>query len=57
MVALRSVSRLVADGFIKAASEKEAVHAYIQTAYKGVIKILSKMGISTIQSYIGAQNL
>jgi glutamate synthase (ferredoxin) len=54
-VALRSVSRLVTDGFIKAASEKASVHSYIQTAYKGVIKILSKMGISTIQSYIGAQ--
>ena len=31
------------------------MQAYIRTAYKGVIKVLSKMGISTIQSYIGAQ--
>ncbi|MCX5782548.1 MAG: glutamate synthase large subunit, partial [Elusimicrobia bacterium] len=32
-----------------------AIHNYIKAASKGVLKILSKMGISTIRSYRGAQ--
>lgn len=36
-------------------SHEKAVKNYIKAATKGVIKILSKMGISTIQSYRGAQ--
>ncbi len=34
---------------------EEAVAKYVKAVMKGVIKILSKMGISTIQSYSGAQ--
>ena len=33
----------------------EAVRRYIQAVHEGLLKILSKMGISTIQSYRGAQ--
>ncbi|QDI90008.1 glutamate synthase large subunit [Salicibibacter halophilus] len=33
----------------------ETVKRYIKTATKGIMKVLSKMGISTIQSYRGAQ--
>src|SRR5574341_1249086 len=33
----------------------EAVDAYITAVKKGLLKILSKMGISTIKSYFGAQ--
>ncbi|WP_044639933.1 glutamate synthase large subunit [Risungbinella massiliensis] len=33
----------------------DAVTKYIQTATEGIVKIMSKMGISTIQSYRGAQ--
>lgn len=36
-------------------SAQEAIQTYVQTATKGIVKILSKMGISTIQSYRGAQ--
>jgi glutamate synthase (NADPH) large chain len=32
-----------------------AVHGYIKAAGKGVLKIMSKMGISTVASYTGAQ--
>ncbi|MCK6473891.1 MAG: glutamate synthase large subunit [Planctomycetes bacterium] len=32
-----------------------AVYRYIKAANKGVVKVMSKMGISTIQSYRGAQ--
>jgi glutamate synthase (NADPH/NADH) large chain len=54
-MALRSVVDLVNSGYITGTNEKAAVSTYIKAAYKGVIKILSKMGISTIQSYMGAQ--
>ncbi len=54
-VALRSVVDLVNTGYITDTNEIAAVKSYIKAAYKGVIKILSKMGISTIQSYTGAQ--
>jgi len=36
-------------------SEKEAVKRYIKALDKGVLKVMSKMGISTYQSYCGAQ--
>lgn len=54
-VALDSVADLVKTGYISGYTEKKAVYTYIKVAYKGVIKVLSKMGISTIQSYMGAQ--
>ncbi|MGE4283762.1 MAG: glutamate synthase large subunit [Clostridia bacterium] len=34
---------------------KDAVKKYIKAVTKGVVKVMSKMGISTIQSYQGAQ--
>ncbi len=34
---------------------KTAVKKYIKAANKGIVKVMSKMGISTIQSYRGAQ--
>ncbi|PSR23330.1 MAG: glutamate synthase large subunit [Sulfobacillus acidophilus] len=34
---------------------KQATRTYVKAATKGVVKVLSKMGISTIQSYHGAQ--
>src|SRR3990172_9059197 len=36
-------------------SADEAVHQYLKAIKKGVVKIMSKMGLSTIQSYRGAQ--
>jgi glutamate synthase domain-containing protein 2/glutamate synthase domain-containing protein 1/glutamate synthase domain-containing protein 3 len=36
-------------------SYEEAVQHYLKACKKGVVKIMSKMGISTIQSYRGAQ--
>jgi glutamate synthase (ferredoxin) len=34
---------------------KYAVKNYIKAVYKGVVKVMSKMGISSVQSYRGAQ--
>lgn len=54
-VALESVTELVRNGYISGYTEDKAIHTYVKVAYKGVVKVLSKMGISTIQSYMGAQ--
>ncbi|MGY6571023.1 MAG: glutamate synthase central domain-containing protein, partial [Salinarimonas sp.] len=35
--------------------EKEVIHRYIKAVDKGLLKVMSKMGISTYQSYCGAQ--
>ncbi|MDL2229033.1 glutamate synthase large subunit, partial [Treponema sp. OttesenSCG-928-L16] len=39
----------------KTVSAEEREHNYIHAVTGGIIKIMSKMGISTIQSYMGAQ--
>ena len=39
----------------KDVSETEAVSRYIKSVNKGLLKVMSKMGISTYQSYCGAQ--
>ena len=36
-------------------SEKEIHHRYVKAVAKGILKVMSKMGISTYQSYCGAQ--
>ncbi|SDI27515.1 glutamate synthase large subunit [Natribacillus halophilus] len=46
---------LIKNGELSSYSYVEAVERYIKTATKGIMKVLSKMGISTIQSYRGAQ--
>src|SRR5262249_61154336 len=35
--------------------DKEAIKRYIKSIDKGLLKVMSKMGISTYQSYCGAQ--
>ncbi len=40
---------------IVALDEKTAFKNYVKSIEKGILKILSKMGISTISSYRGAQ--
>jgi len=53
-LAYEAISVLVEEGEIKLKSET-AIHNYIKAVDKGILKILSKMGISTLQSYRGAQ--
>lgn len=48
------INRKIKSGAIKM-SYSEAVDNYIKSNTKGITKIMSKMGISTIQSYNGAQ--
>lgn len=50
-----SLDDLIHEGLLKDIRHEEAVKNYLTAAKKGVVKILSKMGISTIQSYRGSQ--
>ncbi|MFB4163351.1 glutamate synthase large subunit [Alteribacillus sp. JSM 102045] len=50
-----SIDGMIKDQLIEGTSYVEAVQKYIKAATKGIMKVLSKMGISTIQSYRGAQ--
>ena len=43
------------DGLPQKVDEKELVKRYIKAIGKGLLKVMSKMGISTYQSYCGAQ--
>ncbi|MCA1020665.1 glutamate synthase large subunit [Halobacillus litoralis] len=54
-LAYESLRDLIETGQIEAESHADAVQTYIKAATDGIIKVLSKMGISTIQSYRGAQ--
>ena len=47
--------RDMADNDYVSKSADEAVEIYRKAVTKGIVKIMSKMGISTIQSYMGAQ--
>ena len=53
-LAYATIEDLAAEGDLEASKEK-AVQKYIKAAVKGVVKVMAKMGISTIQSYRGAQ--
>lgn len=47
--------QLIEKGLLTDLTYEKAVNNYIKGITKGVVKVLSKMGISTIQSYRGAQ--
>ena len=46
---------MIQQGLLKGLDDDEAVYRYRKAIKKGVVKVMSKMGISTIQSYRGAQ--
>lgn len=54
-LAMESVEDLVHQGIITNISPEKAVRNLIKALGKGVLKVMSKMGISTIASYTGAQ--
>ncbi|WP_312797213.1 glutamate synthase large subunit [Kocuria sp.] len=54
-LAMESAEELVRRGEIRGVTEEQAVANLIKALGKGVQKIMSKMGISTVQSYCGAQ--
>jgi len=54
-LAMESVEDLVRRGVITGTSPEKAVQNLIKALGKGVLKVMSKMGISTVASYHGAQ--
>ena len=54
-LAMESVEGLVRSGEIEGVDEYTAVHHLIKALGKGLLKVMSKMGISTVASYCGAQ--
>ncbi len=55
-LAIETVGELQRRGLLPAATDlARAKERYVHALYKGVRKVISKMGISTIESYCGAQ--
>ncbi len=54
-LAFESLDDMIRQGILVNITHEKAIKNYIKASTKGVIKVLSKMGISTIQSYRGAQ--
>lgn len=54
-LAFESVIDLIREGLLTDVSPNKAVKNYIKAAGKGILKVMSKMGISTVASYTGAQ--
>ena len=54
-LAFETIEELVCDGEIPDVDPPQAIRQYVLALTKGVLKVMSKMGISTLQSYRGAQ--
>jgi glutamate synthase (ferredoxin) len=54
-LAFETIDDMLRQGLLTGIDYKTACKNYLKAAMKGVVKVLSKMGISTVQSYWGAQ--
>ena len=54
-LAYESLGNMISEGMLPGVEYDDAVKKFRKAAVKGVVKTMSKMGISTIQSYRGAQ--
>ncbi|HET7696066.1 MAG TPA: glutamate synthase large subunit [Vicinamibacterales bacterium] len=54
-LAFESIADLIQEGHLPGLTYEKAVENYIHALNKGILKVMSKMGISTLQSYCGAQ--
>ncbi|WBB82246.1 glutamate synthase large subunit [Micromonospora sp. WMMD882] len=54
-LAFESVEDMITTGALPGVAPRAAVRNYVKALGKGVLKIMSKMGISTVSSYCGAQ--
>ena len=54
-LAMETLDQMIQNRLLVDIDHDTAVYNYVKAAMKGVVKVLSKMGISTIQSYCGAQ--
>ena len=54
-LAFETLDDMIRGGMLPGLTHEKAVKNYIKALNKGVLKVMSKMGISTLQSYRGAQ--
>ena len=54
-LAFETLDDMIRERMLPDMKHKEACKNFVKAAVKGVVKVISKMGISTIQSYRGAQ--
>lgn len=54
-LAFETIEDLIRDGAVDGVTPRRASRNYVRACGKGVLKIMSKMGISTVASYTGAQ--
>jgi glutamate synthase (ferredoxin) len=54
-LAFETLENMIREGLLPNVEVRAACKNFVKAAAKGVVKVISKMGISTIQSYRGAQ--
>ncbi len=54
-MAYETIQSMIEQGQLTDITYEKATYQFIKAGLKGVVKVLSKMGISTLQSYCGAQ--
>src|SRR5579863_8496843 len=54
-LAFDTITDMAREGALGDINPRKAMRNYIKAAGKGVLKVMSKMGISTVASYTGAQ--
>ncbi|MBI2913426.1 MAG: glutamate synthase large subunit [Chloroflexi bacterium] len=54
-LAYKCLDEMIVEGLLPDVTYEAAEFRYTRSLYKGVVKVLSKMGISTMQSYCGSQ--
>jgi glutamate synthase (NADPH/NADH) large chain len=54
-LAFETIDDMITSGLLPDLDRQTAVRNYVKASGKGVLKIMSKMGISTVASYTGAQ--
>jgi len=54
-LAFETIEDMIGQGHLPKVDAKKAIKNYVKAINKGVLKVMSKMGISTAQSYCGAQ--
>jgi glutamate synthase (NADPH/NADH) large chain len=54
-MAVEALDQMIDQRILTGVTHKAAVRNYFRALEKGILKVMSKMGISTVQSYCGAQ--
>jgi len=54
-LAFESIDDMIRQGMLTGIDYKKAVKNFVKASVKGIVKTMAKMGISTVQSYRGAQ--